>query len=60
MIDFELEPPWSNGSRCTTWSPSNDASDLARVRRTEHEDPDQFFQTMWQAQSLAESHRAAI
>ena len=55
MIDFELEPQVIERLKMYHMVAENVMRPISReYDEREHEDPDQFFQTMWQAQSLAD------
>ncbi|MGC1678513.1 MAG: acyl-CoA dehydrogenase family protein [Candidatus Binataceae bacterium] len=55
MIDFELEPQVVERLKMYHMVAKNVMRPISReYDEREHEDPDQFFQTMWQAQSLAD------
>ncbi|MGC1343829.1 MAG: acyl-CoA dehydrogenase family protein, partial [Candidatus Binataceae bacterium] len=55
MIDFELEPQVIERLKMYHMVAKNVMRPISReYDEREHEDPEQFFQTMWQAQSLAD------
>ncbi len=56
MIDFELEPQVIERLKMYHAVAENLMRPISReYDEREHEDPDQFFQTMWQAQALADA-----